>query len=156
MATILIQDILVSDCDRKLISPYYWCVTKRGYIVARDKKTKKNIAIHQLILPGAMAIDHINGDKLDNRRENLRECTQAQNLLNKAIHKDNKIGYKGVHEIKATGLYRAVIQVDGRSIHLGCFATKELAALAYNEAAKVYHKEFARLNNVIPSICSSK
>ena len=91
-------------------------------------------------------VDHINGDKLDNRKENLRICTKKENQRNQKVRKDNTSGYKGV-ALMAGKYWRAYITSGGsRQKHLGNFKTKEEAARAYDEKAKEYFGEFARLN----------
>jgi hypothetical protein len=92
-------------------------------------------------------IDHINGNPLDNRIENLRACTRRQNEYNKGLRKDNTTGVKGVH--KYGRRYRARIRyIDGSKISLGVYDTLREAAIAYNAAALVLQKEYARLNTV--------
>jgi hypothetical protein len=95
-----------------------------------------------------MQVDHINGNTLDNRKENLRICTQNQNGKNRLLNKNNVSGYKGVTYKKANKLWCAQIVVNYHKMYLGLFTTAEAAALAYNEAAKKYHGEFAKLNEV--------
>ena len=94
--------------------------------------------------PGDMFVDHINLNKCDNRIKNLRLATNTQNQYNKSLNKNNKTGYKGVSFHKKKNNYRATIRVDGEYKYLGSFYTPEEASLAYQAAAKQYHKEFAR------------
>lgn len=91
-------------------------------------------------------IDHINGDGLDNRIENLRECTHQQNLANtgKSKRVDVSSKYKGVSLRRQTGRWRARITVDGRERAIGNYDTEEAAAAAYADAARKLHGEFAR------------
>lgn len=89
-------------------------------------------------------IDHINGNKSDNRVENLRECNNSQNSTNKNKQSNNTSGYKGV--FRQGNKWRACIRKDGHKYNLGNFACKHEAAKAYNEAALKYHGEFAYLN----------
>lgn len=102
------------------------------------------VYMHQVIAePGrGLDVDHINGDGLDNRRCNLREATRQQNLANRRAHRNNKTGIKGVwrHGLK----WRASIQVDGKTRHLGGFDTPEDAGRAYEAAARALHGDFAR------------
>jgi hypothetical protein len=91
-------------------------------------------------------IDHINGEPGDNRWENLREVGRIQNLQNKRIQSNNKTGLKAVTWKSDKQKWRSVIQVNGRQKHLGYFARKENAALAYNFAAYEHYGEFARFS----------
>ena len=86
-------------------------------------------------------IDHIDGNRLNNNIENLREATNQQNNFNKATHKNNKLGIKGV--IKYGNKYRAAIIINGKNKHLGMFNTIEEARLAREEAENKLFKEFS-------------
>lgn len=137
---------IVDKEDYELLSQHKWTYSD-GYAYRRPKGEK--IWMHRLIskVPNGLYTDHINGNKLDNRRKNLRHCTYAQNNKNAAIRKDNKTGYKGVYWEKGMSKYRCVIQNDGKRITLGYFDCKHEAAKTYNEKAKELHGEFARLND---------
>ena len=89
--------------------------------------------------------DHINGDGLDNRRANLRPVTHAQNMQNR---RGNGPTFKGIYCVERTtrNPWMAKIAVAKKQIYLGYYATPEDAARAYDEAAKKYFGEFARLN----------
>ena len=87
-------------------------------------------------------IDHKNMDKLDDRWSNLRATTPSQNCCNRALRPDNVLGTKGVQRKK--NRFRVRIGVDGRRFHIGSFQTLEEAAMAYAEAARKLHQEFAR------------
>lgn len=97
--------------------------------------------------PDGMVIDHINGDKLDNRRQNLRICTSADNAKNQKVQ-ENKIGktsrYKGVYWHKRANKWMA--RIGG--MYLGIYHSEIDAALVYNEASKKYHGEFGRINEI--------
>lgn len=85
-------------------------------------------------------IDHINGDKLDNRLSNLREATHAENCQNQRNPRlQNKSGYLRVYKPKRGRKWRATIGIKGRQIHLGDFATPEEAHAAYLEAKAKLH-----------------
>jgi len=90
-------------------------------------------------------LDHINGDRSDNSIENLRECSQRQNLANVGLRANNTSGAKGVYFDKARDKWAARIRKDGRKIMLGRFETKEEAANAYRQAAVREYGEFARV-----------
>jgi hypothetical protein len=86
--------------------------------------------------------DHKNRNTLDNRRENLREATFAQNAQNRSNRRDNTSGRKGVFPYKVPGKWRAQIKVRGKYKFLGVFPTKDEAAEAYAAAAKRHYGEF--------------
>lgn len=93
-------------------------------------------------------IDHINGVRDDNRMSNLRVCTNIQNSYNRGPNRNNTTGYKGVSYYKGSGKYMAQIQYNGIKLHLGLFTSKEKAAVAYNNAADVYHDGFGYKNKI--------
>lgn len=126
--------------------------TNRNGYIQIIYKTKTYLA-HRLIyfmhygyLP--KYIDHINGNRSDNRIENLRGCTQHQNLLNRKPFGKSK--YKGVYLTgRKTIKYKSQIMLDGKLNYLGTYKTEEEAANAYNGAAKKLHKNFAYLNHIL-------
>jgi HNH endonuclease/AP2 domain len=89
-------------------------------------------------------IDHIDCDRANNRWKNIRLAAHAENGRNLRKKKTNKSGFKGVHLHKQTGKWRARIQIDGRSIHLGLFNDPESAHEAYLDGAQKYHGRFSR------------
>lgn len=89
-------------------------------------------------------IDHINGNKQDNRIANLRLATQSENLMNACLHSNNTSGCRGVYFNKTERRWVAEISAYGRRYILGRFKDKDKAAVAYAEAANLYHGEFAR------------
>jgi hypothetical protein len=104
-----------------------------------------------LILKGEWPkrLDHIDGDRLNNRIENLRECTQSQNLANTGKLSTNTSGIKGVNWHKASQRWLAQIKVRGKQRHLGVFKTKEEAGVVYAAAAKEAFGDFARTEDFI-------
>lgn len=112
----------------------------------------KPIWMHRIILdaPDGVKVDHINGDGLDNRRANLRLCTNAQNSYNsRLVRKGNDTGLKGVSRARRGWFAR--ITVNYKQIDLGVFPSSKLAALAYDAAARQHFGEFARCNFPQPS-----
>ena len=104
--------------------------------------------MHRIILmapPGAQ-VDHKNGDGLDNRRDNIRSASSAQNQMNKPKNRRSKSPYKGITFDKSTGQWQAQIKAEGQTRYLGQFPDAILAAKAYDAAATKYFGEFAFLN----------
>lgn len=95
--------------------------------------------------PDGMHVDHINGDGLDNRRENLRVCSPMQNLWN-SKKQTNTSGFKGVTKRASDKAFIARIRVNYKLISLGSFADPIDAAKAYDAAARAHFGEFARTN----------
>ena len=89
-----------------------------------------------------------NGNGLDNRKANLRICSNSQNQANRGVGKNNTSGFKGVWFDNRVLRWRAAIQVLKKRIQLGKFDLKEDAARAYNKAATKYFGEFALLNRI--------
>jgi hypothetical protein len=151
--------VLYDDEDEHIIKAYTWRIlwgkTQKQPCVTGRKKgaSNKSIYVHRAIMnpPDDLFVDHINLNRLDNRRCNLRIATKAQNNRNVSLRKDNTSGYKGISLNKRAikNPWEVSIAVMGKNIHIGCYPTKEQAALAYNKAALKYHGEFARLNDVI-------
>lgn len=111
---------------------------------------RRAIHMHRIVMdaPDGMEVDHINGDGLDNRKQNLRVVTHRQNLLNSRMKENNTSGYRGVSWRKDRNKWQVRIK-DGEVYRsLGYFDVKEEAALAYNHAARELFGEFVRLNKV--------
>jgi hypothetical protein len=135
----------LEDAD---LATLHWHVSHEGYANRMEwvipRKTCRAFRLHRVVLERMLgrslqpdeAVDHINGDKLDNRRENLRLATWQQNSQNKPIQANNTSGYRGVRHVPGRKAHwRAVITVKGKSVHLGYFDTAEAAAAAYEQAA---------------------
>ena len=142
---------IVDDEDYEYLNQWKWSAkwnnkTKSFYAVTYNKR--KCIYMSRLVMKATeeMQVDHIHHNGLDNRKSNLRICTQGQNMLNKKKYRNSFCNYKGVSIGNNNDKYRAVIGVNKRIIHLGYFDKEIDAAKAYDEAALKYHKEFANLN----------
>lgn len=99
--------------------------------------------VHDSWMPDGYFIDHINGNRADNRLANLRKATWSENQRNRARGRNNTSGVKGVNYYPPNGKWCAQIGYEGRRVHLGCFDTLESAAEAYQQAAKKMHQDFA-------------
>lgn len=146
------QTCIVDDNVFEAFSKYRWYAEGRnGKYYACRRVGNKIVKMHRIILGvdnPKIAVDHINGNTLDNRIVNLRTCTWAQNLRNSASKPSNKSGFKGVCFSKKLNKFRATIKVNYKQIHLGVFNTAIEAAKAYNEGALIHHGEFAKLNQL--------
>jgi hypothetical protein len=113
-----------------------------------ENGVKYNVKMHRLIMnpPEGMHVDHINGDGLDNRRENLRIVTPQQNCANSRKTIMGQSRFKGVAWCAGANKWRAYIAVDRKQQHLGLFADEIAAAEAYDKRAKEVWGEYARLN----------
>lgn len=129
----------IEDFDK--IKEKKWTKQKVGKIEYVINRVPKFVYIHRLIL-NFDKIDHINCNGLDNRKINLRECTQSQNMSNCKKRIDNTSGYKGVSFHQKNKKWVAEIQSNKKRYYLGLFDSREDAHAAYVEAAKKYHKEF--------------
>lgn len=100
-------------------------------------------SLHRFILgvTNGDVVDHKSGDTLDHRKKNLRRCSHQQNSFNRGTPKHNTTGVKGV-SLTHYGKYRATIQDNGKSKHLGVFETALEAGEAYQKRAKELHGEF--------------
>lgn len=137
----------VDASDFEMLSHFTWCVSGSGGYAARTTRVrgkKIGVAMHRMVaLPGPdQDVDHINGDRLDNRRCNLRVCSHAENQRNRRTPSHNTSGFRGVAWHKKDRKWQAT----AGDRHIGQFASAIEAALAYDRVARELHGEFARLN----------
>lgn len=145
---------LIDDDDYSRIARYRWYYqSPMGY--ARAWIEGKRVYMHRLIFnvkQKEIQVDHINGNKLDNRKENLRIATPSQNQANKPkTSKKCSSRYRGVcYEPTSTSKkkWRAMAMENGTSHYLGHFTTEQEAALAYNAAAKKFYGDYAKINQI--------
>jgi hypothetical protein len=139
--------IQVDECDLPLLAAHSWRVAntnKRAgdyrYVVSGRNPL---LLLHRMIVGAerGRVVDHVNGDRLDNRRSNLRMCSHAENMRNRKPHKNNTSGFPGVR--RAGAKWRAEIYVDGAVVHLGLFDDANRAADVYRAASRRLHGEFS-------------
>jgi hypothetical protein len=153
----------IDDEDLSLISAYHWYgytpkKTKKDgrishyspFIQANIKEKGTTVRLHRLLLndPVGVHIDHVDGDRCNNRKNNLRCCTRSQNNRNRIRHYTNTSGFKGVTWHARAKKWQAQLSKTKGKSYIGLFNTKEEAATAYNKAALEWHGEFAKLNDV--------
>jgi len=149
---------LVDDEDYDFLMQWKWYLSTGGYAVRNetvlgiDGKTQTTVRMHRVVnnTPEEMQTDHIDGDKLDNRKANLRSITNEDNCKNqgKISHRKTSSKYKGVCWSKKTNKWYAYIASNGIRKHIGSYSSECEAAKAYNDYAKMVNGEFARLNVV--------
>ncbi len=141
---------LVDDEDFESLNKFRWFVhikSNNNNLYCRTGMNKTTFPMHRFVLglkDPSIFVDHINGNGLDNRKSNLRQCTNQQNLMNRGKQKNNTTGYKGVCFYK--NKYMASICYNGKSYHLGMYGTPIEAAKAYDNKAKEFFGEFGRYN----------
>ncbi len=142
-------EIIVDDEDWHTLAQTSWWINNYGYPYGNVKG--KDVGIHQVLVPAAKTVNHINHNKLDNRRSNLHSATienqnqsKPKRLTNKSTSKYIGVSKNGVSK---NGLFRACISTGGKNVHLGHYADEEIAAAVYNMAAKLLHSN-PHLNDV--------
>lgn len=125
-------------------------VTDGGYrIIMFDCRVYRASSLAMFFVDGTYPegeVDHINRNRLDDRRSNLRLSTPSQNRANATARTRNRSGFKGVSISKHTGRWQSILTFEGKRHFLGRFDTPEKAAAAYDDAARVHFGEFAVLN----------
>jgi ABC-type ATPase involved in cell division len=151
-------EVQIDDEDYKWIKELNYCVNRKEiekhglyyffrniHVDGKRTATKLHREIMGCVYGDRKIVDHINGNTLDNRKCNLRICTQAENKRNQKIRKTNISGLKGVSWHKKTGKWVAQINTGGKHKHLGLFMDIKEAYSAYCEASKKYHGEYGRV-----------
>ena len=130
---------LIDPEDFDKIKDQSFRLHKRGYVFSGKHKL-----LHRILMnaPDDKQVDHINGDKLDNRKCNLRICTHQENNMNVGKRKDNSSGFKGVCFHKQHQKFQAQIYIDGKKKYLGLFEKAEDAFKVYCQAGKKLHGDF--------------
>lgn len=140
--------IFLDDEDYPLVKGFKWDAKPGGKQWYATTVRPPFQLMHRLIMKAKQGqkVDHINGNGLDNRRDNLRFCTDAENSRNRGPNRTNKTGFKGVLWSVTAKKFQAFISNEGRSKYLGSFDCPFKAARAYDAAARELHGEFANTN----------
>jgi hypothetical protein len=136
------QRVTVDDESFAELSQYRWRVVK-GYVVAGKLRIHRLVVGVHEIPASVLEVDHINNDKLDNRRANLRLATKAQNQRNQPLRKDNKSGVKGVSWDAKCELWEVRVKVNGKQKFGGRFALLAEATQAAKNLRELLHGRFA-------------
>lgn len=139
----------IVDIDNCWLDKYKWTHGGHGY--ARSEIGNISVRMHHLIIgtpTGGLVIDHINRNRMDNRRSNLRIITPTQNTMNSGVSSNSSTGYKGVYKEsrKNRPPFKSQILSNGKFTYIGSFHNAEDAARAYDTKAKELNGEFAYLN----------
>ena len=138
---------IIDDDDFARVTAHRWNASEsnRGYFYARRLDGKTPVYMHRFIMrfPDG-EIDHINRNKLDNRKENLRLANRSQQLANTVKRKNSEQLYKGVR--RRGNHFQARIMINGETTYIGTFKSEKEAAAAYNKTAIKHFGEFARVN----------
>lgn len=156
-------NVMLDDEDFAKVIPFNWTpvIYKRGknrktvyflytyhYVDSNKIPQKELLRLHRFIMAcsrnDGCVIDHKDGNTLNNTKINLRKCTHEENLRNQRIRRDNTSGYKGVSWHLSSKKWRACIQFNNKSIHIGSFVSPELAHEAYKRKASELFGKFAR------------
>jgi len=142
---------IVDDDDFEWLNQWRWHYSN-GYAVRNVwiNGNCKILRMHRIIVgifyKSGIEIDHIDHDKLNNCRNNLRLCTHSENQHNREMYSNNTSGFKGVSWHKSANKWVARIRINNNLINLGIFNDPYDAACAYDEAARKYHGEFSNPN----------
>lgn len=149
--------IEIDDEDAEKVLKHNWSLKRSSrpgrsdyfsaWMSVQKNKKRTWTSLHKFLMPNVVEIDHIDGNPLNNKKNNLRACLHCENTRNAQRRCDNKTGFKGV-TLRENGTFRAKIRVAGKLKNIGHYATAVAAALAYNEAAREHFGEFARLNEI--------
>lgn len=140
------------DLARLSVCPWWPRTSSDGRVYAVGKPGGgRAVTMHEFLLgkrPG-MEIDHRDGDGLNNRRRNMRHCRHADNMKNRRKNRNSASQFKGVWFDKGREVWKSAIECDGARIELGAYGDERVAAQQYDRAARIFHGEFARTNEML-------
>jgi hypothetical protein len=139
----VVYESIIDKKDLPQILPFAWHLNQDGYAITQERTWKrKQKFLHHIILSRkeGLETDHINRNRLDNRKLNLRYATREMNTRNTSVRKDSASGIKGVRYHEKLGKWSARIHVGGQRLHLGLTKTAEEAKELYKKAVAKYHK----------------
>ena len=143
--------VMVDNEDYEYLNQFNWHTDKYGTVSSSfGGKGKKRMILARFLLQPKdnKEINHIDGNRLNNQKSNLRLATSSQNKINRGPRKDNQSGYKGVSWHNQRKKWTARIMISGKYKHLGLFENLIEAARSYNKAASEYYGQFAWLNKL--------
>ena len=133
--------------DLPLVKNHMWWVSADdGYAMTWLNGSSIRLTRLQYDLNEGDIVDHIDGNRCNNRRSNQRIVSKRENNWNRGMRSNNTTGYVGIYRHKKNKNYVASIVHDGIKTHIGCFDTPEKAARAYDEAARYFFGQFACVN----------
>lgn len=137
---------IVDAQDYDELAQLSWHRGDRDYVVHTvwiDGQCRQ-LLMHRVVMRADhdILVDHWDGNRLDNRKGNLRRATHRENAQNRGAIQGHR--FKGIFQFRDR--WKARIKYEGQNIYLGCYETEKIAAMAYDEAAKRLFGEFARLN----------
>lgn len=148
---------VVDDEDFEHLNQFKWHYAydklkgKSGYAKRRGPKINGRLTwiwMHKYIISVGEGdqVDHVDGCRLNNQKNNLRKCTSQQNNFNQKLSRRNTSGFKGVQWNKHAGKFVSRLRINRVDVHLGMFENPIEAAVAYDQAAVIHFGEFAKTN----------
>ena len=137
--------VLIDIKDVDKVKQFKWYFGKNGYCCSKCKATNNRLVyLHRFIIDSSYdkVVDHIDGNKLNNKRNNLRECTRQNNSMNIGVRKNNQSGCTGVSYDKTRNKWMVCIVYNYKTIHLGRFKTLERAKQVRKKAEIKYFGDY--------------